>query len=121
MNLQNNTFFLRVPLWIKNIKINNLILGGLFSEDDFYLTSAGLAATETSLFIYDKNLWKNLSPEGVVYEPIRVMVANRLSEYGSQWAKTFEKHNRFVYICLFLWKMNNRYLSGLRSSTASLQ
>ena len=101
MNLQNNTFLLRVPLWIKNIKINNLILGGLFSEDDFYLTSAGLAATETSLFIYDKNLWKNLSPEGVVYEPIRVMVANRLSEHGSQWAKTFEKHNRFV--CLFVF------------------
>ena len=23
------------------------------------------------------------------------MVANRLSEYGSQWAKTFEEYNRF--------------------------
>ena len=102
MNLQNHAYFLRVALWIKNIKINNLILGGLFSEDDFYLTSAGLAATETSLFIYDKNLWKNLSPEGVVYEPIRVMVANRLSEHGSQWAKTFEKHNRFVVYLLLL-------------------
>ena len=52
-------------------------------------------------------MYKNLSSEGVdgapvVYEPIRVMVANRLSEHGSQWAKTFEKHNRFVYLFMFV-------------------
>lgn len=69
--------------------------GTIASLDDFYLTSAGLASTETTLFVYNKELYGNLSHEDVVYEPIRVSVANRLSQFGSQWAKIFEKHNRY--------------------------
>ena len=69
--------------------------GSVASLDDFYLTSAGLATTETTLFVYNKDLYRNLSPEDSVYEPIRVAVANRLAHFGSQWAKIFEKHNRF--------------------------
>ena len=68
--------------------------GTIASLDDFYLTSAGLATTETTLFVYNKDLYGNLSHEDVVYEPIRVTVANRLAQFGSQWAKIFEKHNR---------------------------
>ena len=65
------------------------------SLDDFYLISSGLAATETTLFIYNKELFRDLQVEGVVYEPIRVMVSNRLSSNGQQWANMFQQHNRF--------------------------
>ena len=33
----------------------------------------------------------------MVYEPVRVMVANRLSQFGSQWARYFEQHNSGTY------------------------
>ena len=65
--------------------------------DDFYLTSAGLATTETTLFVYNKELYRNLSSDFAVYEPIRVMVANRLAQFASQWGKMFEKYNSGTY------------------------
>ena len=64
------------------------------SLDDFYLVSSGLAATETSLFVYNKELFRNMTAFGSVYEPLRVMVANRLARNGSDWAALFEKFNR---------------------------
>ena len=70
------------------------VSGVALSLDDYYLISSGLASTETSLFIYDQELFRNLSPFDAVYEPIRVMVSNRLAKNGSEWANTFRKHNR---------------------------
>ena len=61
------------------------------------MTSAGLATTETTLFVYNKELYRNLSSDFIVYEPIRVVVANRLAKFGSQWAKMFEKYNSGTY------------------------
>ena len=72
-------------------------LGSIASLDDFYLTSAGLATTETTLFVYNKELYRNLSSDFAVYEPIRVMVANRLAQFASQWGKMFEKYNSGTY------------------------
>ena len=69
-------------------------LASVASLDDFYITSAGLATTETTLFIYNKDLYKNITIRDSVYEPIRVAVANRLSEHGSQWANYFKRNNR---------------------------
>ncbi len=66
----------------------------ILSLDDFYLTSAGLATTETTLFLYNKELTRLQDPATVVFEPVRVMVSNRLSTNGRDWAATFEKHNR---------------------------
>jgi hypothetical protein len=68
--------------------------GSLASLDDFYLTSAGLATTETTLFKHDKELLRNLTPQNGVYEHNREAVANRMAQFGSQWATIFEKHNR---------------------------
>ena len=70
------------------------VLGVALSLDDYYLISSGLASTETSLFIYDQELFRNLTPFDAVYEPIRVMVSNRLAKNGSEWANIFRKHNR---------------------------
>ena len=70
------------------------VLGVALSLDDYYLISSGLASTETSLFIYDQELFRNLTPFDAVYEPIRVMVSNRLAKNGSEWTNIFRKHNR---------------------------
>ena len=70
------------------------VSGVALSLDDYYLISSGLASTETSLFIYDQELFRNLTPFDAVYEPIRVMVSNRLAKNGSEWANIFSKHNR---------------------------
>ena len=64
------------------------------SLDDYYLISSGLAATETSLFVYDQELYRNLSAVNTIYEPFRVMISNRLATNGSEWANIFRKHNR---------------------------
>ena len=71
--------------------------GSIASLDEFYLISSGLATTETTLFIYDNELYRDLSPDFVVYEPIRVAVANRLAQFGSQWARMFERENSGTY------------------------
>ena len=71
-----------------------IVSGVALSLDDYYLISSGLASTETSLFIYDQELFRNLTPFDAVYEPIRVMVSNRLAKNGSEWANIFRKHNR---------------------------
>ena len=70
------------------------VSGVALSLDDYYLISSGLASTETSLFIYDQELFRNLTPFDAVYEPIRVMISNRLAKNGSEWANIFRKHNR---------------------------
>ena len=70
------------------------LLGSVMSLDDFYLISSGLAETETTLFIYDAELFRNMGSEDIVYEPIRVMVSNRLAKNGSEWANLFRQYNR---------------------------
>ena len=79
-----------------------IFLGVALSLDDFYLMSSGLAATETSLFVYDQELYRNLSTFNVIFEPFRVMIANRLSNNGSDWENTFGKYNRQVFVDNFL-------------------
>ena len=70
------------------------LIGVVMSLDDFYLISSGLAATETTLFVYDQELFRNLQTRESVFEPIRVMVSNRLAYNGSHWAKIFRQYNR---------------------------
>ena len=45
-----------------------------------------MATTETTLFIYDKELFRDADyTKDVVFEGARVMTANRLAEDGKQW------------------------------------
>merc|ERR1712124_219340 len=46
---------------------------------------------------YDKELFRNLTIKGSVYEPVRVMVSNRLAKNGSDWTTIFQKHNSGTY------------------------
>ena len=81
---------------LNRFKVSLILIstGVAMSLDDFYLISSGLAATETTLFVYDQELFRNLTIEDSVYEPIRVMVSNRLAKNGSDWTNIFQQHNR---------------------------
>jgi len=71
--------------------------GNIFSLDDFYTISSGLTSLETTLFVYNKALYDQNSPSGQLWEPVRVMVANRLATTGKQWVELFSKHNSGTY------------------------
>ena len=100
--------------------------GSVASLDDFYLISSGLAATETSLFVYDRYLglnlprfflWHilifcfsavlaNLSATGIVYEPFRVLLANRMAKNSAEWQDIFKRYNRCSMIVPFKFMSN---------------
>ena len=71
--------------------------GTLFSLDDFHSISSGLASLETSLFVYNSSLLEQNSPVGQLWEPVRVMVANRLARGGRDWAQLFSQYNSGTY------------------------
>merc|ERR1712079_213464 len=71
--------------------------GSVASLDDFYLISSGLAATETSLFVYDSAVLANLSATGIVYEPFRVLLANRMAKNSAEWQDIFKRYNSGTY------------------------
>lgn len=71
--------------------------GVVYSGDDFTLSSAGLAITETTIGNSNKNLWKFVKPHGKVLEGFRSMIANRLSRNGKMWSKIFARRNSGTY------------------------
>ncbi|XP_025421443.1 putative phospholipase B-like 2 isoform X2 [Sipha flava] len=71
--------------------------GFLYSMDDFYLISSGLAITETTNSVYNPQLWDNVQPIGQILVFIRAMVANRLAPDGLAWTKLFKKYNSGTY------------------------
>ena len=71
--------------------------GLIYSGDDFYLISTGLAVTETTIGNSNKDLWKFVKPKGQLLEGVRTMVANRLAINGKQWSKLFSKRNSGTY------------------------
>ncbi|XP_054928991.2 putative phospholipase B-like 2 [Dermacentor andersoni] len=67
--------------------------GMLISWDSYYLTSAGLAITETQLLNENTDLNRLVTPTGVIMGWIRAAVASRLSTTGEEWARTMSKEN----------------------------
>jgi len=72
--------------------------GIIMSLDDFYLASSGLAAMETTLFVYNKELFRTSESTNMVFEAIRVVTALRLANNAQEWIDTFTKYNRYFYI-----------------------
>ncbi|XP_064483629.1 putative phospholipase B-like 2 [Ornithodoros turicata] len=70
--------------------------GRIFSGDDFYLLSSGLATMETTIGNGNSSLLKYIVPTSNL-EYIRNIVANRLATSGSQWCDIFAKHNSGTY------------------------
>ena len=72
-------------------------VGTIFSLDDFMTLSSGLVTTETSLAVYDSSLFEASQPLGQVFEPARVMAANRLARGGSEWTEIARQFNSGTY------------------------
>ena len=72
-------------------------VGTIFSLDDFMTLSSGLVTTETTLFIYNRSLFEASQPVGQVFEPARVMAANRLARDGKEWTKMASRFNSGTY------------------------
>jgi len=71
--------------------------GTIFSLDDFVTLSSGLVTTETTLFIYNTSLFAHSSPDSQVFEPARVMAANRLARTGKEWTDLVSLYNSGTY------------------------
>jgi len=70
--------------------------GTLPSDDDFVLTSSGLAVTETTIGNNNKDLFRFVTP-ATVFTWIRSQIANRLAKNGREWALIFRKYNSGTY------------------------
>ena len=86
--------------------------GLIYSGDDFYLISTGLAVTETTIGNSNKDLWKYVKPRGQLLEGVRTMVANRLAISGKQWVKLFAKRNSGTYNNQWMVLDYNRFTPG---------
>lgn len=67
--------------------------GMILSYDCFYLTSAGLAITETQLSNSNHDLFKLIKPTGSVLGEFRETVACRLSTTSEEWVHTVAQQN----------------------------
>ncbi|XP_065305161.2 putative phospholipase B-like 2 [Dermacentor albipictus] len=67
--------------------------GKLVSWDNFYLTSAGLAITETSIVNDNADLWKFVVPESGPFTWVSAAVASRLATTGLEWARLIGREN----------------------------
>ncbi|XP_042895278.1 putative phospholipase B-like 2 [Parasteatoda tepidariorum] len=70
--------------------------GLVFSLDDFYLISSGLAVMETSLENTNTTLWQYIRPSTIL-EFQRTIIANRLAKNGQQWTDIFSIMNSGTY------------------------
>eukprot|EP00092_Neocalanus_flemingeri_P103747 GFUD01132790.1.p1 GENE.GFUD01132790.1~~GFUD01132790.1.p1 ORF type:complete len:586 (+),score=132.83 GFUD01132790.1:1-1758(+) len=71
--------------------------GTILSLDDFVTLSSGLVTTETSLFVYNSSLFGASDPRAQVFEPARVMAANRIARNGKEWTDTVSLYNSGTY------------------------
>ncbi|XP_054714812.1 putative phospholipase B-like 2 [Uloborus diversus] len=71
--------------------------GVIYSGDDFYLISSGLAAIETTIGNGNSSLWKFVTPKGTILDYQRNIVANRLAVTGAQWTELFGIMNSGTY------------------------
>ncbi|GIY08069.1 putative phospholipase B-like 2 [Caerostris extrusa] len=71
--------------------------GLILSQDDFYLISSGLAAMETTIQNSNKSLWQYITPDSIILEWQRNIIANRLAKNGKQWVTLFSIMNSGTY------------------------
>ncbi|KAH7983309.1 putative phospholipase B-like 2 [Rhipicephalus sanguineus] len=67
--------------------------GKLVSWDNFYLTSAGLAITETSIVNDNNDLWNYVVPESGPFSWVSAAVACRLATSGLEWVRLLGREN----------------------------
>lgn len=65
--------------------------GDLHSKDDWYVLSSNLTVMETSLSVFDRSIYRSLTPQSVPCW-VRVSVANRLASSAPAWAEVFSRY-----------------------------
>ncbi|KAL1444137.1 hypothetical protein MTO96_030034 [Rhipicephalus appendiculatus] len=85
--------------------------GRIFSGDDFYLISSGLATMETTLGNENDDLYRTVKPESVLAF-IRNVVANRLAENGQEWTDIFSWYNSGTYNNQWMVLDYNKFTPG---------
>mmetsp|Transcript_544 Transcript_544/g.542 ORF Transcript_544/g.542 Transcript_544/m.542 type:complete len:376 (-) Transcript_544:91-1218(-) len=65
--------------------------GGIASKDDFYALDSGIVAMESSILIYNNELYKRIYPESVPYF-VSVTVANWMSNTNEEWIDNYLNH-----------------------------
>ena len=103
-----NTYFSTIRL-IKEYNFNfnnrwvrskNIIFtsypASLSSIDDFYITSHGLIAIETTNSMYNDSLYSEINPN-TLFTCERAMICNRISNSSKEWAENFAKYNSGTY------------------------
>ncbi|KAK8878118.1 hypothetical protein M9Y10_004882 [Tritrichomonas musculus] len=76
-------------------------VGKISSYDDFYLADSGLYVLETTLNNYNEDLYKVVVPQSL-FTWMRAYYSTWVAKNGSDWAKTFIRHNSGTY--------NNQYV-----------
>ena len=75
--------------------------GSLSSIDDFYYLESKLLVMETTNYIFNLTLYKDVSTNSLLTW-VRVMVANRLASSSEDWTNIFEKENSGTYNAQFM-------------------
>ncbi|KAM7289757.1 putative phospholipase B-like 2 [Ixodes scapularis] len=70
--------------------------GRIFSGDDFYLISSGLATMETTNLNFNTSLYRYVKPTTNL-EYVRNIAANRLATSGEEWTDIFSRYNSGTY------------------------
>ncbi|RWS31200.1 putative phospholipase B-like 2 [Leptotrombidium deliense] len=71
--------------------------GVVYSIDDWYILSSKLLVLETTIENFNKELYKSITPDSIVLEFIRTLIANRLATSGKQWTSIFSEYNSGTY------------------------
>ena len=83
--------------WVKS---KNIIFTSypatMSSLDDFYISSHGLIAIETTNSIYNDTLFDKVTTDSL-FTCERAMIANRISNSSKEWAENFGKYNSGTY------------------------
>ena len=70
----------------------------LASADDFTLTSGGLLSIETTIAVFNEQLyWTKVKPQEQLHCWIRSYIANQLTATAHDWVKLFARYNSGTY------------------------
>ncbi|CAD7942194.1 unnamed protein product [Amoebophrya sp. A120] len=67
------------------------------STDDYYVTSAGLAVTETTISLLSDEPYDKIDDKFGVPDFLRIMVANRVAGSGPEWIESMESSKTGTY------------------------
>jgi hypothetical protein len=71
--------------------------GVLYSNDDFYITSAGLVVMETTNDVINMSIYRgHITPQSMMVW-VRAILANRMTSRGSDWTSVMGLYNSGTY------------------------